>query len=436
MIRELVTATRMAVERRMSIADMDSILDMMVSGGSPSWTGKLVGPKNSMGIPAVYACVSILADDLAAMPMITYRWTDPGKSRDQARDHYLWPLLTEEVNSRMSAFEFRQVMETWRNLWGNCVAEIEMNGRGQVTALWPWRADRVQIRTENPADPRSPVWYVYIPMDASVKPIAMPADRIFHVRNISLDGIIGLTPVEVHRQTLGLMMAQSESAARFYGNGMQIKGALEHPGKLTGQAELNIRESMKQYTGLQNAHRLLILEEGMKYKEVGMKMADAQFIEGMRYNAGDVARIYKMPAHKIGLLDQATNNNIEQLSIDYIATTQFPITANWCGRIHCSLLSERDRKTIFVEPDFTKMMMADHTARAAYYNAMKWVLGADEIRQREGYNPLPDDYGALPRVALNTAPMDSEIAKTGRQNTPGGSSDPADERVGKGGGQQ
>lgn len=430
MIRELVTATRQAVERRMSIADMDSILDMMVSGGSPSYTGKLVSPKSSMGIPAVYACVSVLADDFAAMPLIPYRWTDPGKSRDQARDHYLWPLLTEEANSRMSSFEFKQFMEAMRNLWGNCVAEVEINGRGQVTALWPWRADRTQIRLENPADPRSPVWYVYVPMDASAKPIALPADRILHVRNISLDGVVGLTQVEVHRQTIGLMMAQNESAARFYSNGMQVKGALEHPGKLGKQAEMNIRESMEKYTGLQNSHRLLILEEGMKYKEVGMKMEDAQFIEQMKYNAEDIARIYKVPLHKIGLLDRATNNNVEQLSIDYMSTTQFPITANWCGRIHCSLLSERDRKTMFVEPDFTRLMMADHTARAAYYNAMKWVLAADEIRQKEGYNPLRDKFGELPRVALNTAPMDSEIAKTGRQSTPGGSSDPTDERVG------
>lgn len=430
MIRELVTATRMAVESRMSIADMDSIMDMMTSGGTPSYTGKLVGQKNSMGIPAVYACVSVLADDFAATPLLPWRWTDPGKSRDQARDHYLWPLLTEEANPRMSSFEFKQVMETWRNLWGNCVAEVDINGRGQVTALWPWRADRVQIRIENPADPRSPVWYVYMPMDVSAKPIVMPADRMLHIRNISLDGVVGLTQVEVHRQTLGLLMAQTENAGRFYANGMQVKNVLEHPGKLSKTAEANIRESMKQYTGLNNSHRLLIMEEGMKYTEIGMKMADAQFIEQSKMGAEDVARVYKVPGHKIGLLDRATNNNIEQLSIEYTTTTQFPITANWAGRIHCSLLSERDRKTIFVEPDFTKLMMADAKARAAYYNAMKWVLAADEIRLKEGYNPLPDGYGTLPRVALNTAPMDSEIAQTGKQNTTGGTSEPTDERVG------
>jgi HK97 family phage portal protein len=420
MIRELITATRLAVENRMSIADMDSILDMMVAGGTPSYTGKLVNQKSALGIPAVYTCVSILADDFATMGLIPYRWTDPGKAREQARDHYLWPLLTEEANPRMSAFEFLQAMETWRNLWGNCFAEIEINGRGQVQALWPWRADRVQIILENPADPRSPVWYAYRPMDAAQAPIVAPADRILHIRNLSVDGVTGLSPIEVHRQTMGLMMAQTESAARFYGNGMQVKGSLEHPGKLTKTAEANLRESMKAYTGLQNSHRLLILEEGMKYKEVGMKMEDAQFIQQMEYNGEDVCRIFKVPQHKAGYLDRATNNNVEQMAIDYVGTTQLPIQTNWAGRIHVWLLSQRDRRTVFTEPNYLKLMMADHTARAAYYNAMKWALAVDEIRQREGYNPLPDGLGELPRVPLNTAPIDSEVAKTGNQTTPAG----------------
>lgn len=429
MIQELVTATRMAVESRMSIADMDSILDAYVSGGQPSYTGKLVGPKNAMGISAVYSSVSILADDFAAMPLLTYQWTDPGKSREQLRQHYLWTLFMEEANPRMSAFEFKQLMETYRNLWGNCVAEIETNGRGQVTALWPWRADRVSMRLEDPGDVRSRVFYIYRPMDAAHQPIVALADDIFHVRNISLDGVSGLSQIEVHRQTLGLLMAQTESAARFYGNGMHVNGVLAHPGKLGKGAEENLRESMRKYVGLTNAHRLLILEEGLEYKEVGMKMADAQFIEHMKYNAEEVARIFKIPPHKLGLPTLSTNNNIEQLAIDYLQSTQFPITQNWVNRIAISLLSSRDRKTIHMEPDFTKLMMADHTARAAYYNAMKWVLSADEIRQREGYNPLPDKLGELPRAALNTAPLDSDAAQTGNVSAPGGDSDPSDDRV-------
>ncbi len=415
MIRELVRSTRQAIERRMSLSDFDAILDMLASGGSPSYTGKMVGPRNAMGVIAVWDCVSILADDFAALPLPVNRWIEPGVSREQARDHYLWHLFMEEANPHLSAFEFKQSMEAWRNLWGNCYAEMEMNGRGQIVNLWPWRPDRVKVWLENPNDPRSNVWYSYIPMNTNQKPITLPADRMFHVRNISLDGIVGMSPIEVHRQTLGISMAQTENRGRFYGNGMTVKGSLTHPGKISDKALNSLKDSMKEYTGLQNSHRLLILEEGMEYKDVGMKMDDAQWVEDNKMTGHDICRIFKMPLHKVGYMEDATNNNIEQLSIDYVACTRIPIDTNWCGRIHHSMLSARDMKTIFVDPDYSKLMMADATARAAYYNAMKYILSPDQILNKEGYNPLPNGLGKFPRVPLNTAPMDSEAAKTGIQ---------------------
>lgn len=403
----LVRATREAVERRMSIADFDSILDMMSSGGAPSYTGKLVSPKNALGVSAVWACVNVIADDLAATPFPVYRWSEPGVARDEARDHYLWPLLMEEANSRMSAFDFKQAMEIWRLLWGNCFAEIEMNGRGQVLALWPMRPDRVKVWLDDPGDIRSQVWYTYRPMDQRAQPMTLPADRVLHIRHTSIDGITGLSPIEIHRQTIGLMMAMQEHAGRFYSNGASIKGVLSHPGTLGTKGQETLRESMKYYEGLSNAHRMLILEEGMTFKETAMKMDDAQFIETQGYNVTDVARIFKVPPHRIQDLSRATFSNIEQESLDYVQTTQIPICANWGGRIHCSLLSARERDSIFMEPDFTHMLMGDHAARGNYFTAMNnaGILSIDEMRQKEGYNPLPKGLGKLPRVQLNTMPL-------------------------------
>lgn len=411
MIREMVTAVREAVETRMSISDLDAMLDMAASGGQPSYTGKMVSPKNAMAIAVEWACVSTLADDFATTPFHPCRWIDPDISSMKARDHYLWKIWMEEANPRMSSFDFKQAMETWRSLWGNCFAEMEVNGRGQIMNLWPWRPDRVRAILEDPGDPRSQIWYAYHPMDSSLKPIVLPADRMFHVRNISTDGIMGLSPIEVHRQTMGISMAQTENVGRFYGNGMQVKGALEHPGRLSPKAEQSLRDSMKQYVGLSNAHRLLILEEGMKYKEVGMKFEDAQYIASAKLTAEDICRINKMPLYKVGMLDRATNNNIEQLAIDYTSTTQLPIIANYAGRVHLSMLSTRDRKSIFMEPDFSHLLMADHVARAKFYDSMKFWIAPDEFRRREGYNPIEGGWGRLPRVQSQTVPIDSDIAQ-------------------------
>lgn len=391
----------------MSITDFDSVLDMIAGGGAPSYTGKLVSPRNALSVSACWACVNVLADDFATLPLLTYRWIQPGVSREEARDHYLWPLFTEEVNPRMSAHRFKKTLESWRQLWGNAYAEIEMNGRGQVVALWPWRPDRVKVWPEDPSDVRTRIFYTYFPVDKTKKPITLGEEQMLHVRHTSLDGIIGLSPVEVFRQQLGLSMAMTEHAARFYSNGAVISGILKHPGKLSEKAQQSLGESMKQYRGVANSHRMMILEEAMDYQDIGMKMEDAQFIQSMNFQISDIARIYKVPPHRVGELERSTNNNIEQQALEYVVYTLTPNAANWCGEIHCSLLSGRERQSIFVQPDYTYSLPADHAARAAYYSALGQLaaVSPDDVRHSEGWNPLPGGIGKLPRAPLNTAPL-------------------------------
>lgn len=406
---DLVRAARLAIERRMSIADFDGVLDMIAGGGQPSYTGKLVSPRNALGVAPVWSCVNILADDWATLPIVPYRWLKAGLDREEARDHYLWPIWQGEANPRMSSFHFKHVMETWRQLWGNAYAEIETNGRGQVLALWPWRPDRVKVWLDNPNDVRSRIFYTYVPTDRSKKPITLPQEQMLHVRHISLDGIMGLSPIEVHRQTVGISMAMTEHQGRFYSNGAVIKGVLQHPGKLSEKAKESLKASIDEYRGLANSHRIAIFEEGLQYKEIGMPLRDAQYVESSNMNALDQCRVYKVPAHRAGYLERATNNNIEQLGMEYVQYTLGPNAANWCSEIHFSMLSTRELADIFVEPDFTHLLMGDHAARAAYYTALAnaGVLSPDEMRGKEGYNPLPGGVGKLPRVPMNTMPIGS-----------------------------
>jgi HK97 family phage portal protein len=408
----LVRAARHAIERRMSISDFDAVLDMMVAGGEPSYTGKLIGPKNALGISAFWACVNVLADDFATLPVLPYRWSEPGVSRMEARDHYLWPLLTEEANRRMSSHDFKKQMETWRNVWGRAYAEIEENGRGQVTALWPWHPAQVKVWLKDPNDVRSEVYYTYVPRDRTVKPITLPQSRMLHVRGTSLDGIDGLSPVEVFRQTFALRAAKTEFSGRFYSNGARINGILSAAGKVSVKSEASIRESQEKYRGLSNAHRLMILEEGMTYTPMTMPLRDAQFIESMNFDDEDIARIMKVPQHRIGLLARATNNNIVQQSMEYVQYTLGPNAANWIGRLHCSLLSGRERDSIFIEPNYDYLLSGDPEMRSKLYTVMGAVgaFAPDDFRHREKMNPLAGGIGKTPRVPLNTAPLGSEAA--------------------------
>lgn len=411
----LVRAIRQVVERRMSISDFDSVLDMLTGAGNggPTYTGKLVNPKSAMGVSAFWGCVNVLADDFATLPVLPYRWIEPGISREEARDHYLWPLFTEEANARMSSHDFKKQMETWRNVWGNCYAEIETNGRGQVTALWPWHPERVKVWMTDPNDVRSRVNYTYVPSDRTIKPITLDQDRILHVRGTSLDGITGLSPVTVFRNTLALREAKTEFSGRFYSNGAQIKGVLTTAGKLTDKGEQSIREQMTdKYRGLSNAHRLMILSEGLTYAPTTMPLADAQFIESMNLDDEDIARIMKVPQHRIGLLARSTNNNIVQQSMEYVQYTLGPNAANWCGRAHCSLLSARERNSVFLQPDYNYLLAGDPQTRAALYTVLSATgsYSPDDIRHGEGKNPLPGGIGKTPRVQLNTAPLGSDKA--------------------------
>jgi len=408
----IVRAARLAIERRMSISDFDSVLDMLTGGGTPSHTGKLIGPSNAMAIPTFWSCVKALGDDFATLPMEPFRWDDGYISKQEARDHYLWPLLTQEANSRQSAWDFKQQQEVWRNVWGNCYAYVDTNGRGQVTALWPWRPDRVKVWLKDPNDFRSELCYAYVPMDRSQKPIVAPQDHILHVRNMSLDGLVGLSTVQVFRHTLGLAEAQTEFAGRFYGNGAQVKGVLTMPGKLGDKGEANLRKSLEQYRGLSNAHKMLILEEGVSYSPQTMPLNDAQFIESMGFTGEDIARILMMPQHRVGLLAHATNNNIVQMAMEYVQYTLGTNAANWQGRLHCSLLSTRERDSIGLFPDYNYLLSGDPEMRAALYTVLAntGAFGPDDIRHREGENPLKGGIGKAPRVPLNTVPLGSERA--------------------------
>ena len=421
MALDIVRAFRQAIETRggfqpngggMSISDFDGVLDMLAGGGQPSYTGKLVSPRNAIGISAAWACVNILSDDWATLPMPVYRWIKPGISRDEARDHYLWPLFNDEANPHMSSYDFKKIMEAWRNLWGNAYAEIEINGRGQVTALWPWRPDRVKVWQKDRNDPRSPIYYTYLPLDYSAPAITRQQDQILHIKGITIDGIVGVSPIEAHRQTLGISMAMTEFAGRFYGRGAQLRGIYSHPGKIGVKGEEDRKKWMSEFQGVSNSWKTMILEEGMTYKDVGIPQADAQYIESMNFNGEDICRIYKVPQHRAGFLKRATDNSIEHQGLEYVQYSLGPNAANWVSQARCWLLSSRERASVFLEPDYSYLLEADHAARAAYYTAMANTasISPDEIRHREGYNPLPNKLGTLPRAMVNTAPLGSEIA--------------------------
>lgn len=383
------------------------LLDKWIEGGfgTSTYTGKAVSVNTALGVRAVWACVRALSDDIATLPLVTYRRTSAG--RERATDHYLYTLLLKQANPEMTAFRFKRQMQMWISTSGNAFAEIEISGRGQVVALWPWRPDRVQVSRETEGGPLA---YTYRMNDG--RKFTLPASRILHLRGLEADGVMGLDPIQTHKQSVGMALAIQEHGARFFSNGARPLGVLEHPAALGDEGTKNIRDAwQKMQGGLENAHRIAILEEGMKYHEVGMKMVDAQYIENMNLGVEDIASIYGVPPHRIGHLARSTNNNIEHQGREYKQYSLGPLSENWEQELMHSLLSAREQQTIELEFLFSDLLRGDMKAQAEFYTALGnlQALTPDEIREDIGRNKLPDGMGEKPLRPFNMAPADQPL---------------------------
>ena len=380
-----------------------------------TYTGKAVTESSALTIAAVWACVRIISGTIAKTPLNTFRRTPDGKQL--APGHYLFNLLRNSANERMTAFRFQRLMMAWVLLWGNAYAEMEINGRGQITALWPMRPDRMRIIQAEDGT----LTYIYQPVGVGLQTRVIDSHYMFHLRGLELDGVVGLSPIQQARQSIGLAMAAEEYGARFFGNNGRPGMVLQHPGVLSDKAQKNLLESWNSiHQGLQGAHRVGVLEEGMELKEVGIPPEDAQFLQTRRFQAVDIARIFGVPPHKIAELDKATFSNIENQSIEFVQDSMEDWFGNWEAEIPHSMLSAREASTIFAQFDRRILLRGDFASRSAGLATLRQngFINGDEGREDLGFNPIPDGSGKKYVIQLNMQDLD----KVGEEPEP----DPAD----------
>lgn len=349
-----------------------------------------ISPGNALAISAVFACVRVLAESVASLPLKLYRRVGQGK--ETAHDHPLYTRLHDLANPEMSAFEFRETMMAHLLLWGNCYAEIEMNQRADVLALWPLIPSRMRSIQR---DCHGRLQYHYD--DPKLGPVVLDGYRVFHIRGLSSNGIIGLSPIAVVHNAIRLAANIEHFGVAFYDNGAAPGGILEHPGKLSDEAYRRLKTSWEErHRGAANAHRVAILEEGMKWSSVGMPLTDAQFLESRRFQVAEIARIYRVPPHLIQDLDRATFNNIEHMSLDFVVHSLRPWLVRWEQAIARSLLGDVERRTYFAEFSVEGLLRGDVESRyRAYSVGRQWGwLSRNDIRRLENMNPIEggDDY--------------------------------------------
>jgi HK97 family phage portal protein len=358
--------------------------------GYSSHAGVAVTESSSMRVAAVFACVNCISWDLASLPVITYERLDRGKKR--APNHPVYHLLHDEPNSEQTAFQFISSRQTNALLSGNGYAEIEFQA-GKPAALWPIPSWRCQpMRTNNEA--RELFYRITLP-DNTQKDLA--PYRILHLPGLSMDGIIGMSVIRQGRESIGLALAQEEFGARFYGNGTNIGMVATHPSTLSAQASANLKTSIaNQSEGLGKSHRIMLLEDGLKVEKMTIQPDDAQYIEGRQFQIEDIARMFRVPPHKIGHLLRATFSNIEQQNTEYYISTLRPWIINWEQEIKRKLFTPWDGDRYFSAFLFDSLLRGDTLARYSAYNLGRnaGFLSANEIREMENLNPIEggDEY--------------------------------------------
>lgn len=382
----------------------------LLRGQSGTASGIYVTPDSALTFSAVFACCRVLAEGVASLPWITYR--RQGVNKNRATDHYLYDLLHNGPNADMTSIAFRTALMFNANLWGNGYAEIVLDGAGRVTEMWP-----LLSRYMEPLQRDADGVLIYPYRDPIKGLIRYPAWRIYHVLGPTLDGLNGLTPVKLHRQAIGLGLAEEGFGARFFGNGARPGIALKHPGTLSDTAYRHLIESWEEkHGGVENAHRMAVLEEGMELETFGVPPEDAQFLQSRKFQVTEIARIFRVQPHLIGDMEHATFSNIEQQSLEYVTYSLQP----WIGAFEQGaqqrLLMPSERTDIYSEMLVDGLLRGDIVARYTAYNIARnmGTLNADEIRAKENMNPEPGGAGATYWRPLNMTDAAQPIGQGGQ----------------------
>jgi HK97 family phage portal protein len=364
--------------------------DAWFSGGA-SRAGISVTETSAMRVAAVFACVNCISWDLASLPVITYeRLPERGKKRAPA--HSVYHLLHDEPNPEQTAFQFLASRQVDALLSGNGYAEIEFQA-GRPAALWPIPSGRcLPMRTN---DASHQLYYRVTLPDGTPKDLQ--PYRVLHLAGLSRDGIAGMSIIRQARESVGLALAQEEFGASFFGQGTNIGAIAIHPKALTEQGHKNLQESLAvQSEGLGRSHRLMLLEEDIKIEKMTIQPDDAQFIEGRYFQIEDIARMFRVPPHKIGHLLRATFSNIEQQNTEYYISTLRPWLVNWEQEIKRKLFTPWDGDKYFSAFLFDSLLRGDTLARYQAYQLGRngGFLSVNEIREMENLNPIDggDEY--------------------------------------------
>jgi len=294
-------------------------------------------------------------------------------------------------------------------LWGNAYAQVLRNGRGQPIALYPLLPNKMEV--SRAANGELIYTYRRDSEESRINPnsgtVTLRRDEILHIPGLGFDGLIGYSPIAMAKNAIGMSLATEEYGASFFANGANPGGVLEHPGVIKDIQR--VKDSWNSaYQGSGNAHRIAVLEEGMKFQAIGIPPEQAQFLETRKFQINEIARIFRIPPHMVGDLEKSSFSNIEQQSLEFVKYTLDPWVVRWEQSLQQSLLLPSEKNSIFIKFNVDGLLRGDYQSRMNGYAVGRqngW-LSANDIREIEDMNRIPaEEGGDLYLVNGNMLPL-------------------------------
>lgn len=379
-----------------------------------SKVGIHINARNALQVTAVFACVRLLSESIASLPLCLYRKTPKGK--EKAVDLPLYEILHDVPNPEADSFQFWQAFVANMLIYGRGYAEVVRNNAGQVVQMWNITTPYVRVQRNKET---SELEYVVTP--SGTEQYILRKDQVFRVDFFSLDALNAFHPLELAQNAIGLGIASEEYASDYFKNGANVSGVIEYPGVMEdNEAERFKKDIREAYTGLSNTARLMFLEQGSKFQKISNTPEESQMLETRKFQVEESARFYNVPLHMIGDLDHATFSNIEQMSLNYVIYSLRPYLVRIERAIAAQLLTQLDRMTLYSKFSVDALLRGDYLSRMQGYAQARqngW-MSANDIRDLDDQDLIPEEEGGNAYLANGNlrslrALMDAVASTTG-----------------------